>query len=80
MNYSRIQKKAVKNAWLIKTYVNPALVAVCTIDGENILTMCRGAHGGPSPRMGSRRGRYSVAYKIKHNIPFTKRGAKMSTI
>lgn len=51
MNYSRIQKKAVKNAWLIKTYVNPALVAVCTIDGENILTMCRGAHGGPSPRM-----------------------------
>ena len=68
MNFSRLQKKAAKNAWLIKNYINPAIVAVCAIDGENILTMCRGVHGGPLSRTGSRRGKYSAMYKLKHKV------------
>ena len=67
MNFSKLAKKAAKNAWMIKNYITPAIVAVCAIDGENILTMCRGVHGGPLSRTGSRRGKYSVMNKLSTN-------------
>lgn len=73
MNFSKLAKKAAKNAWMIKNYITPAIVAVCAIDGENILTMCRGVHGGPLSRTGSRRGKYSAMFHVKHNISVSRK-------
>lgn len=73
MNFSRLQKKAAKNAWMIKEHITPILMLLSAVEGENILSICRGAHSLTIPTDAPRRGKYSAMYKLKHNISVSRK-------
>jgi hypothetical protein len=41
-NFTKAAKKAAKNAWVISTYINPAIMIICSLEGANVLSVCRG--------------------------------------
>jgi hypothetical protein len=75
MNFSRLQKKAAKNAWMIKEHITPVLMLLSAVEGENILSICRGAHSLTIPTDAPRRGKYSVMFHVKHNISTNRKKA-----